>query len=741
MTSKQSADALARRAQTPPPPPSLPAALADDYLAVRAQPLFTGISNEEIAALLGSGGLRVVSLDRDQFVVDPVAIARGQAAPVVIVLAGQVAAAVFSEADLAERRANQERLARATTEELSDESRIKPPPLARVAQKNVALFAHSDVFNAAAIAATRGMPVAFYTTAPADVLLVSQDTLADMVRRHPQFEARLTRALASAKERMAWLFGVKQEVLDFFVRQGVSVAGDMVRVRQLDLCIDCKQCEDACQERYGAKRLTLGGFQLGLLDFVYTCRTCTDQRCIDPCAYDSIKYDAVRKEVVINEATCTGCTACAQSCPYGAIDMVETDTGAPTFKAEFVQRLEKKGALAFGPGTPRIAKPRRIANKCDHCGAYGDQACVSACPTGALIEIDPYALFKERTKAMSRAADTGFTSDPTAAKKAERGEMLPVMPFLDSLGVRNAGLAKVRRARALPIVFWMVGIVALVAILAEILLRKYAPGLSYLYYQLKHSAEFKDLPEAAVLEKVFFRAGDKLSVWVGVAGTALMFVAAIYPMFRRVRLFRWLASNTMWFDFHMMAGWIGPLLIVQHSALKLDTWVSAAFWSMIIVVASGVLGRYLYTQVPVLSSGVELEELDNERFFAQSRISYPQVMTEIDRELGERQAHARHVAQSPSVLRALAFMLSDDFGKYRRNFMRSARLRRFALPWRVRREFVKRTASAIRIARGQVVAPKAQLLLHSWKKVHVPFTIIMTAFSVAHIYLAWGLAW
>jgi hypothetical protein len=42
------------------------------------------------------------------------------------------------------------------------------------------------------------------------------------------------------------------------------------------------------------------------------------------------------------------------------------------------------------------------------------------------------------------------------------------------------------------------------------------------------------------------------------------------------------------------------------------------------------------------------------------------------------------------------------------------------------------------IARRQVVAPKAQLLLHSWKKVHVPFTVLLTALAVAHIWISWG---
>ena len=45
------------------------------------------------------------------------------------------------------------------------------------------------------------------------------------------------------------------------------------------------------------------------------------------------------------------------------------------------------------------------------------------------------------------------------------------------------------------------------------------------------------------------------------------------------------------------------------------------------------------------------------------------------------------------------------------------------------------------IARRQVVAPKAQLLLNSWKKVHVPFTILLTGFAAVHIWDAWSRAW
>jgi len=715
----------------------LPPNMEPDYALVRQLPLFEGVGNEDLIAAMVQGGVSIRRLERDMFVLDPVSLAGGAAAPVIYVAEGQVAAAVFMENELADRRAQQLAHESASKDEREAESLIKPPPLARVALKNVALFMEHDLFNSGALSAARGQPIAFYTSAPSALLQLEHRWIAELAARYPVFETRLRRALSISRERLAWVSGVKQELLDFFVRQGMSVSGEMVRVRQLDLCIDCKLCEEACEERYGARRLTLGGYQLGMLDFIYTCRTCTDQRCIDPCAYDSIKYDEARREVVINESTCTGCTACAQACPYGAIDMIEIEPDAPTFKKDFKHRLEKKGMLSFGPGTPRVARARRIANKCDHCIAYGDQACVSACPTGSLIEVDAYDLFRERSPKMAQLAKTGYDGELT---KKDRKEVLPVTPFTEGVAVRSGGLAKLKRGRYAPLLLWMVGIFTFLVALGEALLREYAPQMSYLFTQVAAKPEFADLPIELILEKVDFNPGDQLSTYCGLIGTGLMVIAAIYPIFRRISVFRWLASNTMWFDFHLMAGTVGPMFIGLHSVLRLDSWVSAAFWSMVIVVASGFLGRYLYTQVPELASGAELEELDHERFFQVHRPRLTVPMAEIDRELALQRATAQRVGRSPSMLRALWWLIFQDIGKYPRTLARRSRLAQLGVDRKTRNDLARRAGRMIVIARRQVVAPKAQLLLNSWKKVHVPFTVILTGFSVAHIYLSWSRA-
>jgi hypothetical protein len=102
------------------------------------------------------------------------------------------------------------------------------------------------------------------------------------------------------------------------------------------------------------------------------------------------------------------------------------------------------------------------------------------------------------------------------------------------------------------------------------------------------------------------------------------------------------------------------------------------------------------------------------------------------------------MAGSTSVLGALLWLLMQDFARvpFLSGIGRRRRLKTLGVEdRRLRRDLSRRTARLIVIGRRQVVAPKAQLLLNSWKKVHVPFTILLTVFSAAHIYLSWGRAW
>ncbi len=701
------------------------------YRHIRGLPFFEGIPNEEIWRCVVLGGLSLGHFERDVFVADPHELNTPGGGPrVLLVVAGQVAVAVFDPEKISERKEAQIAYENMSEKERGEMSALLPPPLSRVARKNLATFMRGDWFNSVALVQGSRGDVAFYAVEPSMVVSFSHEAVAGLAVQFPFIEDRLRQAIELSRERLQNIQGVKQEILDFFIRHGISVSGEMVRVRQLDTCIDCKQCEQACEERYGAQRLTLGGYQLGMLDFVFSCRTCVDQRCIPPCEYDSIRFDPNIREVVINESSCVGCTLCAQSCPFEAIEMVNIeDPNNPTFREDFKLRLEADGSLNYGPGKGRVARARRVANKCDHCYGFSTQACVSACPTGSLIEVSAYDLFQERSPAAQAAGEAGHLSRVISDGR----EILPIEPFTEGIGVRDSGMAKTKRGRLGPVLLWGLSITAWFLAFAEIMLRTYKPTSSLQYVMLRAQS---DMPPIIAEQKVRFIAGNPLSVYCGYVGTGLMILAILYVPLRRVKAFRKIASNTMWFDFHLMAGTMGPAFILLHTALKLDNWVSAAFWSMAIVFVSGVIGRYLYTQVPDMLNGRELEELDHHKAFQSLRVEFPHAVAEIDGILQPHRVSAENIANHAGMLRSFFWLAMEDCKRPSRWMQRKAVFKRTGVPKKVQSELERRTGRMMLVNRRKVLASRAQLLLHSWKKVHVPFSIIMAMIAAVHIWLA-----
>lgn len=699
--------AVSERPAEPAMPPG-----GDDpsWAALRDAPLFRTAGDDVLRQLHAWQLVRRIEAPRDTVLEIP----PGVSGALCLVVTGQVSIGVFDPAALAERGRQQRDAALGE----KDGTLMPPGPLARTARQNLALFGEGELFNLEAIAQIGGDDrVAAFSLSRAAVLVLPDEAVRWLARSAPGVEQAIASALAHTSARLRSITGIKHEILDFYVRNGLSVAGPTVRLRQLDLCIDCKQCEEACEDRHGAQRLTLGGYELGLLDFVYTCRTCSDARCLSPCEHDAIKRDARSGEVMIHEDRCIGCSLCALSCPYGAINMInvaepELEGYSPLLKA----RLDKTGKLGFGPGKGRKAQARRIASKCDHCAGYADQACVSACPTGSLIEISPATLFRER-------------GEPAAANSARRAETLPVQPFLDGIAVRDSGAARVK-TRKLSIAVWLLGLGALAAMLAEVLLRWFAPSWSVSYRMMRHHGI-----DAALAEmNVSYLAGSQLALTCGYLGTALMVLSMAYLIQRRFGWFTRTATNQFWLDVHLMTGIVGPLFIVLHSALRLTTWVSIPFWSMTAVVISGVLGRYLYTLVPSLTSKHDLEILDHRRTITELGASHP-AAANYAYQVMEAEAARSASVWDIGLLPLLGWVLADDVGRMWARGRHRRALRRLA-PRSIARQIARRIDRVIVFERRKELAPRAKSLLRSWKRVHIPFSIVLLATMLAHIVIA-----
>jgi hypothetical protein len=100
--------------------------------------------------------------------------------------------------------------------------------------------------------------------------------------------------------------------------------------------------------------------------------------------------------------------------------------------------------------------------------------------------------------------------------------------------------------------------------------------------------------------------------WLGIAGGSMMLLLLVYSARKRVAWLRWLGGIPAWFQFHMVLGVVGPVLVLFHSNFQFGaTNSNVALVCMLLVAGSGVVGRYIYTRLHARMDGHEdtLEEL------------------------------------------------------------------------------------------------------------------------------------
>lgn len=108
---------------------------------------------------------------------------------------------------------------------------------------------------------------------------------------------------------------------------------------------------------------------------------------------------------------------------------------------------------------------------------------------------------------------------------------------------------------------------------------------------------FREFPEASG----FF--GHLL----GVIGFLLMVMTEVLYSFRkRSRTARW-GKMSDWLEFHIFTGLVGPFLVLLHSSWKFQGLAGAVMLMTLVIVISGFIGRYIYTEIPRNVDGLELE--------------------------------------------------------------------------------------------------------------------------------------
>ena len=105
----------------------------------------------------------------------------------------------------------------------------------------------------------------------------------------------------------------------------------------------------------------------------------------------------------------------------------------------------------------------------------------------------------------------------------------------------------------------------------------------------------------------WFKASGAFGHGLGIVGTLLIVIGVVLYIGAKQR--GWLTKHIRLrylLEFHIFLCTLGPIMVLFHTTFKFGGLVSVGFWSMVLVVLSGVVGRYIYLQIPRAINGREL---------------------------------------------------------------------------------------------------------------------------------------
>lgn len=221
------------------------------------------------------------------------------------------------------------------------------------------------------------------------------------------------------------------------------------------------------------------------------------------------------------------------------------------------------------------------------------------------------------------------------------------------------------------------------------------------------------------------------SGWVGQSAGILAFLIFIflwlYPLRKRWKALTFTGPIGKWLDVHVTAALSLPLLLAIHSAWRSGGVIGLGTDAMLIVCASGVIGRYLYTRIPRAKSGVELtrDEVTEERraIIAQIAESARLPMHVVEETL----AVATPKEGSAGVFSVLWRLVTDDLRRWRMARQLRTRFVKLAGTHRISPKALTRV---VRLASREIALEQRVRMLDAthrvfryWHVAHRPFAI------------------
>jgi hypothetical protein len=247
------------------------------------------------------------------------------------------------------------------------------------------------------------------------------------------------------------------------------------------------------------------------------------------------------------------------------------------------------------------------------------------------------------------------------------------------------------------------------------------------------------------------RPSGPIGLYLGFLGVSLFIGIFLYPLRKHWAWLGQIGKTRHWLDIHVLMGLTAPLIIAFHSTFKFRGIAGMAFWIMFAVSASGVVGRYLYTQIPRRVTTVELsmKELQELQENLWEQLASQDLLPEADLRSLLRMPNVQRVRRLPIPIALVYMVILDIMRKFG-----VARLRRHAsgqyfvtffgfVPTRHRdvEKAVQAAAEEAALSKRLLFLSRSQKVFHAWHVIHKPFSYAFAVLALMHIGLQFVLGY
>ncbi len=232
----------------------------------------------------------------------------------------------------------------------------------------------------------------------------------------------------------------------------------------------------------------------------------------------------------------------------------------------------------------------------------------------------------------------------------------------------------------------------------------------------------------------------------GIVGSAMIIIGVImYSSRKRIQLLSGLGRIKHYLDIHIVLCLLGPILVVFHTTFKFGGLVAVCFWSMAAVVASGVIGRYLYVQIPKGIQGNELSvaDLEKEKAAIGADLLFRHHLNPDLLRLLDEAATPQTGGTSMSFLSTVHFIVFGAFQRRRGISRVITAMKHEKIPHSALSKLRRAARRRVLLSRRIALLQQFRRVFHYWHVIHLPFAFVMFIILFIHVgvAVAFGYTW